>query len=75
MRDAKMRRSWRDGVKSSSENLLGMTLQGEDTREAPAQAELRPTCAGTGIEKPYLRRATSPGKIHRILITDQFIAN
>jgi hypothetical protein len=31
---------------SPSENLLGITSSGEATREAPAQAELRPTCAG-----------------------------
>ena len=32
-------------VANPSENSWGITLSGEATREAPAQAELRPTCA------------------------------
>jgi hypothetical protein len=30
-----------------SENLWGVMLLGEGEREAPAQAELRPSCAGS----------------------------
>jgi hypothetical protein len=35
-----------DRRESIRENLWGLTLWGEATREAPAQAELRPTGAG-----------------------------
>jgi hypothetical protein len=32
--------------------LWGMTLSGEATLEAPAQTELRPTCAGFLVNLP-----------------------
>jgi hypothetical protein len=35
----------RAACSNPSDNLWGITLSGETTREAPAQAELRPTCA------------------------------
>jgi hypothetical protein len=34
-------------VVARTTDLRGMTSQASATREAPAQAELRPTCAGT----------------------------
>jgi hypothetical protein len=36
----------RSRCSNPSQNLWGITISGEATREAPAQAELRPTCAG-----------------------------
>jgi hypothetical protein len=43
---SEMQRSWSSGVKQSEQEFVGLTLQGKARREAPAQAELRPTCAG-----------------------------
>ena len=31
---------------------MGVMLLGEAKREVPAQAELRPTCAGAGLNRP-----------------------
>jgi hypothetical protein len=57
MRDAKIQHTLfgrREGANNPSENLWGVML-GEAKREAPAQAELRPTCAGPSRVKlpPY----------------------
>jgi hypothetical protein len=45
MGDAECDASGRAAFSNSRQNLWGMTLSGETTRKAPAQTELRPTCA------------------------------
>jgi hypothetical protein len=43
-----------DQINPSQSFFVGVTLSGEAKREAPAQAELRPTCAGTSMSTSWL---------------------
>jgi hypothetical protein len=49
------------GPENSAQALAqGVTSQASATPEAPAQAELRPTCAGPAMSKPSARRMAFP---------------
>jgi hypothetical protein len=50
------------------EKLWGVMLLGEANREAPAQAELRPTCAGPAMSKRHRVEWASGVDLHLIFI-------